>query len=1108
MILEPPILVTLIALTAILSRLPFLRFPMDDDFAIYTYIARFACKGFQWKKDLFLIGNPIWRMRLLDTIYGKNPEQGVLRLRLFFMVMHVITSLILYYGVWSLTQNLWAAFACGLLYSFYGSSPDFTAGNYSFELFYIPCIFIGLTLLPKESVAYAGFFFGLAAVAKWGAGIYAGVLTGVVAYQYGFLSALAFAGFAALPAAISILADWQSGYIDAVGKKQCLTRLATTLRLIRTKRMYFSVPREILRIMGQTLPVWIIGVPAFFIAFSGKYGIWLMPFTAVLVAMIILQRGFSRYHYHPLIALLSFATGLGIDHLLNQNDALTIIAFGALALTVAGNLVYMLPLYTQPLDTGSLAQHEKFDQYIYLPYLGKLLQRLIRMRGETKQRIFVWGTFSQLYHITGLPAADTFLHHTIGPWDTPDLEPYFDSLIGGLIRHKPIYLIKTFHDLDVAQLEQVTGLKYQLIKVVLVRFPVYRLISAQTPAVPPLSLPWQEKMRILQSLTEKEKANDPGYIKKTDCEWKHTPGINKTDLKSGRLRTALKECRKLCKLNPYDIQGLYLLGKLYDWSNLPDESADAFNRLLRLAPNHPHARLILAKQNITKGNLEEAEMLIHDDIRLFGSREETDFYFGQICQKRKQYGQAASYFEKITKTIPEWVDVKLHLADSLMELGQIEAAGKTYDQAFDSVGNHPDGAWYRAQAAMGAAKASTARHLYSETPERYLQRDPQNIILAYAKAEALELEGKISESRSLFEKFAESFKDYIEIDQKGYWENTCFHLGKIYQKSGQHKQAMLCFEKVIRSVPQWIDVRFHLADSLMALGQTEAAGKTYDQAFNWAGNHSDGARYRAEAAKGVARAFAARCPQSETLERYFLRDPKNIILAYAKAEALEQEGKISESRSLFEKFAESFKDYIEIDQKDPWESMCYHLGKIHQKSGQHKQAIRCFEKILQSVPRWVEASMYLAESLIELDQSRKALEIYTQAFDQIGNHFDGDWLRAQAALGAAKILAPEHPRSETLESFSNRDPQNDILAYARTSALEQEGKTQEARSLFEKHASSFKKDHLRANALFRLARLSSGDRQEHYLNECLRLVPTHTGALKLLQEHENKIEPA
>ena len=188
---------------------------MDDDFAIYTYVARFADKGFQQKKDLFVIGHPIWRMRLLDKVYG-NPEQGVMRLRLFFMATHVAASLVLFYAVWSFTQNMWAAFVCGLLYSFYGSSPDFTAGNYSFEQFYIPFIFMGLTLLPKnpETMPYAGLFFGLAAVAKWSSGIYAAILMGAVAYRYGFSSMFVFAGFTALPLAISILADWKSGYID------------------------------------------------------------------------------------------------------------------------------------------------------------------------------------------------------------------------------------------------------------------------------------------------------------------------------------------------------------------------------------------------------------------------------------------------------------------------------------------------------------------------------------------------------------------------------------------------------------------------------------------------------------------------------------------------------------------------------------------------------------------------------------------------------------------------------------------------------------------------------------------------------------------------------
>ena len=757
MILEPITLLIIIALTAVLSRLPFLRFPIDDDFAIYTYIARFADKGFQWKKNLFLIGNPIWRMRLLDKVYG-NPEQGVLRLRLLFMAMHAATSLALFYAVWSFTQNLWASFVCGLLYSFYGSSPDFTAGNYSFEQFYIPFIFLGLALLPKglESMPYAGLFFGLAAVAKWSMGSYTAVLMGVIAYRFGIPSMLVFSGFAALPVAASLLVDWKSGYMDAVGKRQALTRLATTLRLTRTKQIYFSVPREIIKVIGQTLPVWVIGLPAFFITFPGEYGIWLIPFTVITVTLIILQRGFSRYHYQPVIALLAFATGLGINHLLDGTQIIP--AFGVLVLTTIANLIYILPLYTQPLDIKNLAQHEKFDQYIYIPRLGKILQRLIQMRRETEQRIFVWGTFSQLYHITGLPAADTFLHHTIGPWDSPDLEPYFDSVIDGLIHHKPVYIIKTFHDLDVTRLEQVTGLKYQLLKVVLVRFPVYRLISYQTPAIDPLSLPWQEKMQILQSLTENEKTIDVDYLRKTDCEWKHTPGINKTDLKEGRLKTALKECRKLCKLNPYDLPALFFLGKLYDWSSLPDNSSDTLKQLLKLAPNHPHVRLIMAKQEIARGNLEEAEKLIHEDIYLFGSREETDFYFGQICQKRAQHQQAADYFEKVAKTIPDWVEARIHLATSLFQLGQKKRAWDLFLEGFDQLITYSDGEWLSSQHALNVAKLTAHEHPQSETLAIFSNRAPQNEILAYASASTLEQEGKIPEARLLFEKFTSSFK--------------------------------------------------------------------------------------------------------------------------------------------------------------------------------------------------------------------------------------------------------------------------------------------------------------------------------------------------------------
>ncbi len=432
---------------------------------------------------------------------------------------------------------------------------------------------------------------------------------------------------------------------------------------------------------------------------------------------------------------------------------------GTLLIALAGNLGYLLPFYLRPFDLKNLSQHEKYDQYIYLPHLGKLLKRLLRMRGETGQRIFVWGTFSQLYHLTDTPASDKFLHHTVGPWDTPDLEPYFDTVIGGLIHHKPAYLIKTFHDLDVDRLEQVTGLKYRLLKVVLVRYPVYRLDSCKKPAVDPLTLPWQEKMRILQSLTENPKALDPIYLKKTDCEWKHVPGINKTDLKERRLMTALKECRRLCKLNPYDTQGLFFLGKLYDLANKYDSSSATFIELLKLEPNHPHVRLIMAKQKINQGHLEEAESLIKDDIRLFDRREETDFYQGQICQQRKQFQNAAMYFENIIKTRPGWADAQTRLGDCLFELGRHEEAVRAYDQAFEATDlNKPDRDWLHELSAYGAARALALRCPISKTLERYFLRDPQNVLIAFRQTLALEEEGKTAEAQSLCENFSEHFK--------------------------------------------------------------------------------------------------------------------------------------------------------------------------------------------------------------------------------------------------------------------------------------------------------------------------------------------------------------
>ncbi len=741
---------------SVLTRLPFLKFPLDDDFSIYTYVARFAGRGFRWKKDLWLLGKPVWTELLLARLYG-SPEQGVQQIRLLFAAFHALTSLVVFFGAITLGASPWAAWGGGMLYAFYGSSPDYTAGNYSQEQFFIPLILSGfLCLLQGSQYAVpAGFLFGLAVLPKFTTGIYAVAFAPLVGWFHGLPAMGYFSAAASAPVVLSFLIDWKLGYWDEEARKQYKTRWAVGVRLIQTKKTYHGYAREILEIVGRTLPVWIVGLPSLIFSFAEAGGVLWGVFAFITVGMIGVQRGFSRYHYQPSIALLCLAGGWGLSQLHSIDDFVTLITLSVFSASVLVNLYYMAPFFLRPLDVKNLARCEKFDQYIYLPHLAKILQRRMRINGESDRRIYIWGTFTQLYHLTGHPASDPFLHHGVGPWDSPVSEPYFDAVVGGLIRHKPVYLIKAFHDLNVAALEDATGLKYQLVKSALLRFPVYRLVSSESRAPDPLALPWREKAQILNRLTQFEEA--PG-VEKTDCEGKPIPGINKVDIKAGRLKPALKEARKLCRLNPYDVQGLYQLGKLYDALDRADEAEETFNRLLTLKPGHHGARLFLAKHRLEKNQLDEAERLIREEIRRMGENASTHFYLGRLARARDNHGEAVRHFEKTRALAPDWADAGYWLAESHEALGDTESARGEYENMYRQVGNRFDADYLRAKAQLALARLEAPQRPESETLTLALREFPKNEIIAYARASALEREGKTGEAEKYFREGAERFK--------------------------------------------------------------------------------------------------------------------------------------------------------------------------------------------------------------------------------------------------------------------------------------------------------------------------------------------------------------
>ena len=769
-----PTFLIIISLSAILFRRPFQDFPLDDDFAIYTYRARFASQRFQWKKDLQIIGIPMWKMLLLDKLYGSR-EGGIQRIRHLQTAFHLAGSLAIYGALWNFTHNPIASFIGSLLYSFYGTSPDLTAGSFNFEQFYIPFIFSGLALLQAgpEWVILAGFCFGLATIPKYTTALFAGALAPLVWVEFGGLASTQFALASAGVMAFSNLAEWKMGFWDAQSRKQMKTRMATTLRLTRTKNMHFSVLFEIGQLFKQALPVW-LGLIPLATYFIQNQNIWLLAFSLILFSMIIFQRAFSRYHYLPLFGLLSLGCGLGLDTVLTLEPIFAGVILAVFAALLAWNLKSMAFYYLRPTEPETLIHYEKFDQYLYLPRLGKILKRLMRMRGESGERIFVWGTFSQIYHLTGSPASDNFLHHTIGPWDTPDLEGFYDSFVGGLLRHKPKYLIKSFVDLDVQHLEEITGLRYKLLKVVLARFPVYRLESFKSVPQNPLALSWQEKMSRMESLTQ--------------ADW-HAPGLDRSDAERGKLVTALKECRKLVKLNKLDAEGYDYMGEIYTSMGLTEQAETAFENVLKYAPDWSNTRIKLCNQKIKLKKFDEALILLDEETERFGYHLKDTFLNG-LCQKRnKNYVEALDEFEKIRQQEPKRHDCWQFCVECLQNLGDREGLINLYTEAWD-VNDTKDREWLQTLIVKNIAQMDSNLRSEDKTLELYLQKDPENGIIRYAVASALEKSGDRPAAYKLFEEVATSSQSYSHIQA-----NAWFRMALLVSPDKQNRLLQQCLKR-------------------------------------------------------------------------------------------------------------------------------------------------------------------------------------------------------------------------------------------------------------------------------------------------------------------------
>ena len=124
-------------------------------------------------------------------------------------------------------------------------------------------------------------------------------------------------------------------------------------------------------------------------------------------------------------------------------------------------------------------------------------------------------------------------------------------------------------------------------------------------------------------------------------------------------------------------------------------------------------------------------------------------------------------FERFRTRYPDRHDCWEALLESLMALKNREQLQRLYAES-ETIASKQDREWMKTSVAGAIARMDRESRPESKTMNYYLKQDPDNSLLIYARASALEREGEIENAYVLFEKLTSLPKTYPHI-QAGAW---------------------------------------------------------------------------------------------------------------------------------------------------------------------------------------------------------------------------------------------------------------------------------------------------------------------------------------------------
>jgi tetratricopeptide (TPR) repeat protein len=401
------------------------------------------------------------------------------------------------------------------------------------------------------------------------------------------------------------------------------------------------------------------------------------------------------------------------------------------------------------------------------------------------------------------------------------------------------------------------------------------------------------------------------------------------------------------------------------------ERVRAAYELVKASPNDAASNGELAMLLQAHSQFEQAEAFHRRAQGIAPSAMKWTYYLGIVQQRQAKHEDAAASLRAALRIEPGYVPARLHLAESLLALGQLDESGELYDAVAESNPEFAEAHYGRGR--VLAAKGDTAASV--EPLKRACEMAPRFGAAHYALALAYRDLGESEKAKqhlALYE--ADRYggptaPDPLigEVNLLKTGANVHLRRGVDLEKEGRLADAVAEHERAVDLDPDIVQARINLVILYGRLGNFDKAHEHYQAALNTGAPHAELHYNFGVLAVDKGRIREAKAAFAEALKL----NPQYAAAHNNLGFLLEAEGRRDEAEKSYR---------AAIDNQPNYRLARFHLGRLLAQKGRPREAIAEFQQTLEPVDEQTPQFLYALAAAYDLVRERpKALEYARRA---------------------------------------------------------------------------------------------------------------------------------